>query len=73
MKFYLFIFFNLEMTNGTTQAELLLFQTIGPMSIILRNITLPGLLYIFPNILQIGIWLVFDKIFHKSINLCFFF
>ncbi|VDN82271.1 unnamed protein product [Brugia pahangi] len=42
------------MRNGTTQAELLLFQTVGPMSIILRNIAVPGVLCILPCTLQIG-------------------
>lgn len=46
------------MRNGTTQAEVLLFQTIGPMSIILRNIAVPGIFHIFSCALQIGIWLV---------------
>lgn len=47
------------MRNGTTQAEVLLFQTVGPMSIILRNIAVPGVLCIFPCTLQIGSWLTF--------------
>uniref|UniRef100_A0A1I8EQN4 Phosphatidylinositol-glycan biosynthesis class W protein n=1 Tax=Wuchereria bancrofti TaxID=6293 RepID=A0A1I8EQN4_WUCBA len=46
------------MRNGTTQTEVLLFQTVGPMSIILRNTAVPGMLCIFPCTLRIGSWLV---------------
>ncbi|VDK67130.1 unnamed protein product [Litomosoides sigmodontis] len=47
------------MRNGTTQAEVLLFQAIGPLSIILRNIAVPGILHIFPCTLHISFWLIF--------------
>uniref|UniRef100_A0A0R3RSC4 Phosphatidylinositol-glycan biosynthesis class W protein n=1 Tax=Elaeophora elaphi TaxID=1147741 RepID=A0A0R3RSC4_9BILA len=47
------------MRNGTTQAEVLLFQTIGPMSLILRNVAVPGILHIFLCALHISIWLTF--------------
>ncbi|EJW81521.1 hypothetical protein WUBG_07570 [Wuchereria bancrofti] len=47
------------MRNGTTQTEVLLFQTVGPMSIILRNTAVPGMLCIFPCTLRIGSWLTF--------------
>ncbi|KAL3994889.1 GWT1 family protein [Acanthocheilonema viteae] len=47
------------MRNGTTQAEVLLFQTVGPMSIILRNIAVPGIFHIFSSALHVSIWITF--------------
>ncbi|EFO24802.1 hypothetical protein LOAG_03678 [Loa loa] len=47
------------MRNGTTQAEVLFFQTLGLVSIILRSIVPPGIFHISSCVLHIGIWLTF--------------
>ncbi|MCP9262124.1 Phosphatidylinositol-glycan biosynthesis class W protein [Dirofilaria immitis] len=47
------------MGNGTTQAEILLIQTVGPITILLRNIAIPGIFHIFLCNFQTSIWLTF--------------
>lgn len=43
--------------NGTSQAEVLLFQVLGPVSIILRNIAVPWIFVGFRFALSNGFWL----------------
>ncbi|VDK70917.1 unnamed protein product [Onchocerca ochengi] len=47
------------MGNGTTQAEILFLQFVGPMSLLLRNIAVPRIFHIFSCIFQINNWLIF--------------